>query len=115
MVTSDFICPATTLHAGPGDLEPPRQRACLGFQEAKNLEPRSRFLTRPAPIDVKLIPDETRRNARTPPDDLTTNFYLLDTRAGTAYRGLRFCHDRTGRLAAVDAYDPRTASASSFR
>jgi hypothetical protein len=58
MVTSDFICPATTLHAVPGDLEP--AAACVsGFQEEKILN----TITLPNPagtIDVKLIPDDAQ-------------------------------------------------------
>jgi selenium-binding protein 1 len=55
MVTSDFICPATTLHAVPGDLELRGSVRVWDFRKRKIL----RTITLPNPagtIDVKLIP-----------------------------------------------------------
>jgi len=82
MVTSDFICPATTLHAVPGDLELRGSVRVWDFRKRKIL----RTITLPNPagtIDVKLIPDDAQERAYTAgmTDD---KLYLLDTRAGTA-------------------------------
>ena len=82
MVTSDFICPATTLHAVPGDLELRGSVRVWDFRKRKIL----RTITLPNPagtIDVKLIPDDAQEGAYTAgmTDD---KLYLLDTRAGTA-------------------------------
>jgi selenium-binding protein 1 len=82
MVTSDFICPATTLHAVPGDLELRGSVRVWDFRKRKILS----TITLPNPagtIDVKLIPDDAQERAYTAgmTDD---KLYLLDTRAGTA-------------------------------
>ena len=82
MVTSDFICPATTLHAVPGDLELRGSVRVWDFSKRKILS----TITLPNPagtIDVKLIPDDAQERAYTAgmTDD---KLYLLDTRAGTA-------------------------------
>jgi selenium-binding protein 1 len=82
MITSDFICPATTLHAVPGDLELRGSVRVWDFRKRKILS----TITLPNPagtIDVKLIPDDAQERAYTAgmTDD---KLYLLDTRAGTA-------------------------------
>ena len=82
MVTSDFICPATTLHAVPGDLELRGSVRVWDFRKRKILS----TITLPNPagtIDVKLIPDDAQERAYTAgmTDD---KLYLLDTRGGTA-------------------------------
>jgi selenium-binding protein 1 len=82
MVTSDFICPATTLHAVPG---PPVLRGSArvwDFRSRRIL----RTITLPesaGSIDVRLIPRDPRARASTAgmADD---KLYLLDTRRGTA-------------------------------
>ena len=82
MVTSDFICPATTLHAVPGDL------ALRGSVRVWDFKARRivRTVTLPSAagsIDVKLIPHDRRGRAYTAgmTDD---QLYLVDTRRGTA-------------------------------
>lgn len=82
MVTSDFICPATTLHVVPGGLDLRGSVRVWDFRARKIL----RTITLPNPsgtIDVKLIPDDAKERAYTAgmTDD---KLYLLDTRAGTA-------------------------------
>src|SRR5712691_10504027 len=82
MVTSDFICPATTLHAVPGGLDLRGSLRVWDFKERKIL----RTVTLPNPagtIDVKLIPDDPKRRAFTAgmTDD---TLYLVDTRKGRA-------------------------------
>jgi hypothetical protein len=82
MVTSDFICPATTLHAMAGDPE------LRGSVRVWNL--RKRRIDRTikvgngaGTIDVKLIPGDKHARAFTAgmADD---HLYLVDTRQGTA-------------------------------
>jgi len=82
MVTSDFICPATTLHAVPGDL------ALRGSVRVWDFKGRRivRSVTLPTAagsIDVKLIPHDGRGRAYTAgmTDD---QLYLVDTQRGTA-------------------------------
>ncbi len=82
MVTSDFICPSTTLHAVPGDL------ALRGSVRVWDYAARKivRTITIPneaGTIDVRLIPGDKKMRGYTAgmTDD---QLYLLDTRAGTA-------------------------------
>jgi selenium-binding protein 1 len=82
MVTSDFICPATTLHAVPGDLGLRGSVRVWNFKERRIL----RTVTLPTAsgsIDVKLIAHDPRGRAYTAgmTDD---QLYLIDTRRGTA-------------------------------
>jgi len=82
MVTSDFICPSTTLHAVPGDLVLRGSVRVWDFKARKIL----RSVTIPSPagtIDVRLIPGDPAQRAYTAgmTDD---KLYLIDTRAGTA-------------------------------
>src|SRR5438874_6716414 len=82
MVTSDFICPATTLHVMPGGLELRGSVRVWDFKGRKIL--RTVNIPNPAgTIDVKLIPDDERGRAYTAgmTDD---QLYLIDTRKGTA-------------------------------
>jgi selenium-binding protein 1 len=82
MVTSDFICPASTLHAVPGD---PALRGSVrvwGFHERKLL----RTVSIPGAggtIDVKLIPGDPGRRAYTAGMS-GDSLYLVDTQKGTA-------------------------------
>ena len=81
MVTSDFICPSTTLHVVPGDLELRGSVRVWNFRERKIL--RTIALPNPAgTIDVKLIPDDSRARAYTA-GMVDDKLYLVDTRAGT--------------------------------
>ena len=82
MVTSDFVCPSTTLHAVPGGLD------LRGSVRVWDLRRRRivRTVTLPGPagtIDVKLIPDDNQARAYTAgmADD---KLYLIDTDKGTA-------------------------------
>jgi hypothetical protein len=82
MVTSDFICPSTTLHVMPGGLDLRGSVRVWDFRERKIL----RTITIPNPagtIDVKLIPEDEKGRAYTAgmTDD---QLYLIDTRRGTA-------------------------------
>lgn len=82
MVTSDFICPSTTLHAVKGGLTLRGSVRVWDFQNRTIL----RTVTLPSPagtIDVRLIPDDPQMRAYTAgmTDD---KLYLIDTQAGTA-------------------------------
>ena len=82
MVTSDFICPSTTLHVMPGGLDLRGSVRVWNFRERKIL----RTVTMPNPsgtIDVKLIPGDEKARAYTAgmTDD---QLYLIDTSRGTA-------------------------------
>jgi selenium-binding protein 1 len=82
MVTSDFICPSTTLHAVPGGLDLRGSIRIWNFRERRIL----RTVTLPNPagtIDVRLIPDDPKRRAFSAgmTDD---TLYLIDTRRGRA-------------------------------
>lgn len=82
MVTSDFICPSTTLHAVPGGLDLRGSVRVWDFKERKI----TRTINIPnaaGTIDVKLIPEDAKARAYTAgmTDD---KLYLLDTQSGTA-------------------------------
>jgi len=82
MVTSDFICPSTTLDAVPGGLE---LRGSIRVWDLKRREIR-RTISIPnagGTIDVKLIPGDPKRRGYTA-GMLDDKLYLLDTRNGTA-------------------------------
>jgi len=82
MVTSDFICPATTLHVMPGGLELRGSVRIWDFKKREIL--RTVDIPNPAgTIDVKLIPEDERGRAYTAgmTDD---QLYLIDTKLGTA-------------------------------
>jgi selenium-binding protein 1 len=82
MVTSDFICPSTTLDVVPGGLD------LRGSIRVWNFWNRTILRTIPIPnaggtIDVKLIPDDPHSRAYTA-GMLDDQLYLVDTTAGTA-------------------------------
>jgi hypothetical protein len=82
MVTSDFVCPSTTLHAVPGGLD---LRGSVRFWDFKR-RLIVKTVTLPGPagtIDVKLIPGDHKGRAYTAgmADD---NLYLIDPGTGTA-------------------------------
>ncbi|MCI0406645.1 MAG: selenium-binding family protein [candidate division Zixibacteria bacterium] len=82
MVTSDFICPSTTLHAVPGELGLRGSIRVWDFQKRKIVK----TITLPNPagtIDVRLIPGDPQKRAFTAgmTDD---QLYLIDTEAGAA-------------------------------
>lgn len=82
MVTSDFICPSTTLNAVPGDL------ALRGSARVWDFKQRKITKTIDIPgaagtIDVQLIPGDSRLRGYTAGMG-AEKLFLLDTRAGTA-------------------------------
>jgi selenium-binding protein 1 len=82
MVTSDFVCPSTTLHAAPGGLDLRGSIRVWLFKQRKLL----RTIQIPGAvgtIDVKLIPGDPHQRAYTAgmADD---HLYLIDTNNGTA-------------------------------
>jgi hypothetical protein len=82
MVTSDFICPSTTLDAVPGGLE------LRGSVRVWDLKRREILRTISIPnaggtIDVKLIPGDPQERGFTA-GMLDDHLYLLNTRQGTA-------------------------------
>jgi selenium-binding protein 1 len=82
MVTSDFICPSTTLDVVPGGLD------LRGSVRVWNFRDRTVLRTIPIPnaggtIDVKLIPGDPYARAFTA-GMLDDQLYLVDTAAGTA-------------------------------
>jgi selenium-binding protein 1 len=82
MVTSDFICPATTLHAVPGSPELRGSVRVWDF-EARRIVRSVTLPVAAGSIDVKLIPHDPKERAYTAgmTDD---QLYLVDTRRGTA-------------------------------
>lgn len=82
MVTSDFICPSTTLHAIPGGLE------LRGSVRVWDYRRRTILRTVAIPnaggtIDVKLIPRDRYARAYTA-GMIDDRLYLIDTNSGTA-------------------------------
>jgi 56kDa selenium binding protein (SBP56) len=82
MVTSDFICPSTTLHAVPGGLDLRGSIRVWSFRSRRIL----RTIQIPnagGTIDVQLIPGDSRGRAYTA-GMLDDTLYLVNTRAGSA-------------------------------
>jgi selenium-binding protein 1 len=83
MVTSDFVCPATTLHAVPGNLDIRGSVRVWDFQARKIL----RTIVLPdasaGSIDVRLIPGDAQARGYTA-GMISDQLYLLDTQNGTA-------------------------------
>lgn len=82
MVTSDFVCPSTTLHAVPGNLDLRGSIRVWSFKSRRILK------TIPiqgagGTIDVQLIPGDRRQRAFTA-GMLDDKLYLINTRRGTA-------------------------------
>jgi len=82
MVTSDFVCPTTTLNAVHGDID------FRGSIRVWNLQRREILRTVSIPgtvgtIDVKLIPHDPKERAFTA-GMLDDHLYLIDTKKGTA-------------------------------
>jgi len=82
MVTSDFVCPSTTLHAVPGGLDLRGSIRVWLFKQRK-LQRTIQIPGAVGTIDVKLIPGDPMARAYTAgrADD---HLYLIDTRQGTA-------------------------------
>lgn len=82
MVTSDFICPSSTLHAMPGGLDLRGGIRVWDFRRREIV----RSVAIPnagGTIDVKLIPGDAKGRAYTA-GMLDDKLYLIDTREGTA-------------------------------
>lgn len=82
MVTSDFICPSTTLHSQAGDMSFRGSVRVWDFQGRKIL----RTVELPGPagsIDVRLIPRDSHLRAYTA-GMLDGKLYLVDTQDGSA-------------------------------
>lgn len=82
MVTSDFICPSSTLNAVPGDL------GLRGSVRVWDLKNRKILSTIPVPgaggtIDVRLIPGDKKMRGYTA-GMVDDKLYLLDTKGGKA-------------------------------
>ena len=82
MVTSDFVCPSTTLHVVPGGLDLRGSVRVWDYRARKIL----RTVAIPnagGTIDVQLIPGDRRARAYTA-GMIDDKLYLIDTRAGVA-------------------------------
>ena len=82
MVTSDFICPSTTLHAVPGDLELRGSVRVWNFRERKIVRT-IKITGAGGTIDVKLIPGDGKERGYTAGMG-DGQLYLLNTQQGTA-------------------------------
>lgn len=82
MVTSDFICPSTTLNVVPGDLGLRGSIRVWDFQARKILR-KIDIPNAGGTIDVRLIPGDKNRRGYTA-GMLDDQLYLLDTQQGTA-------------------------------
>ena len=82
MVTSDFICPSTTLHAVPGDLGLRGSVRVWDFRE-KTIVRTINIPGAMGTIDVQLIPLDSKGRAYTA-GMADGQLYLLDTQQGTA-------------------------------
>jgi len=82
MVTSDFICPSTTLNAVPGDLDLRGSIRVWDFQQ-RSIAKTISIPGAGGTIDVHLIPGDRRGRAFTA-GMLDDKLYLVDTRAGRA-------------------------------
>ena len=82
MVTSDFVCPSTTLHAVPGGLDLRGSIRVWLFKQRKLLKT-IQIPGAVGTIDVKLIPGDPHQRAYTAgmADD---HLYLINTNSGTA-------------------------------
>ena len=82
MVTSDFICPSTTLHAVPGDLELRGSVRVWNFRGRKIVRT-IKITGAGGTIDVKLIPGDGKERGYTAGMG-DGQLYLLNTQQGTA-------------------------------
>ena len=94
MVTSDFVCPSTTLHAVPGELDLRGSVRVWLFRQRQLLKT-IQIPGAVGTIDVKLIPDDPRQLAYTAgmADD---HLYLIDTNRGKAKAVFDFSTIATG-------------------
>jgi selenium binding protein SBP56 len=82
MVTSDFICPSTTLHAVPGGLDLRGSARVWNFKERKIVRT-IKLGNAAGTIDVRLIPGDAKARGFTA-GMIDDKLYLLDTNQGTA-------------------------------
>src|SRR3990172_7064804 len=82
MVTSDFICPSTTLHAVPGDLGLRGSVRVWDFQN-RTITNTIKIPNPAGTIDVRLIPGDRKQRGYTA-GMLNGKLYLLDTKASIA-------------------------------
>lgn len=82
MVTSDFICPSTTLHSVPGDLGLRGSVRVWDF-EARRILRKIEIPGAGGTIDVRLIPGDKKKRGYTA-GMIDDKLYLLDTDAATA-------------------------------
>ncbi|MGH9927738.1 MAG: selenium-binding protein SBP56-related protein [Pyrinomonadaceae bacterium] len=82
MITSDFICPSTTLHAVPGDLELRGSVRVWNFRERKIVRT-IKIAGAAGTIDARLIPRDGKGRGYTAGMG-DGQLYLLDTQQGTA-------------------------------
>ena len=82
MVTSDFICPSTTLHAVPGDLQLRGSVRVWNFRERKIVRT-IKIHGAAGTIDVQLMPGDGKGRGYTAGMG-EGQLYLLDTQQGTA-------------------------------
>jgi selenium-binding protein 1 len=96
MVTSDFVCPSTTLHAVPGGLDLRGSIRVWLFKQRKLL----RTIQIPGAvgtIDVKLIPDDPHKRAYTA-GMADGHLYLINTNNGTTKSVFDFSSIQPGGL-----------------
>ena len=81
LVTSDFVCPTTTLDAVPGAIDFDASVRVWDFKKREIV--RSISIPGSGTIDVKLIPNDPQQRAYTS-GMLDGHLYLVDTQRGTA-------------------------------
>jgi hypothetical protein len=81
MITSDFVCPTTTLHADAGAIDFRGSVRVWDFGRREIV--RTIMIPGAGTIDVKLIPNDRRRRAYTAAM-LDDHLYLVDTKHGSA-------------------------------
>ena len=94
MVTSDFICPSTTLDVVPGGLDLRGSVRVWNFKQRKILRTVN-IQNAVGTIDVKLIPGDERARAYTA-GMIDDHLYLIDTVRGTAQAVFDFSTIATG-------------------
>jgi len=112
MVTSDFICPSTTLDVVPGGLDLRGSVRVWNFKQRKILRTVN-IQNAVGTIDVKLIPGDEWARAYTA-GMIDDHLYLIDTVRGTAQAVFDFSTIAPGGWATVDAHDKRRKTVICF-
>ena len=94
MVTSDFVCPSTTLNAMHGDIDFRGSIRVWDYKD-KRIVRTIKLLGQIGTIDVKLIPHDRMARAYTA-GMLDDRLYLIDTRHGTAKPVFAFSQIQAG-------------------